>query len=194
MFEKIEILEADSIEGLIAHYNWLKKYLVKYNKECHEDDRVFIDTLSNHYEELTNYKENMAREDFIKWKESGYLNPARIKGDFVVTYRATIEIKASSEHEYDYFHRYLDDYYDDYPSESGADVVTPSSGEDKERLLIMSWKMKKFQEYKMNVPISEIEEPTNRDLKIYKEKNKKEWEQNKKRITESWEGFEDEIY
>ena len=59
MFEKIEILEADSIEGLIAHYNWLKKYLVKYNKECHEDDRVFIDTLSNHYEELTNYKENI---------------------------------------------------------------------------------------------------------------------------------------
>ena len=46
----------------------------------------------------------------------------------------------------------------------------------------------------MPVSISEIEEPTNRDLKIYKEKNKKEWEQNKKRITESWEGFEDEIY
>ena len=46
----------------------------------------------------------------------------------------------------------------------------------------------------MNVPISEIEEPTTRDLKIYKEKNKKEWEQKRKSITESWEGFEDEIY
>ena len=194
MFEKIEILQADSIEGLIAHYNWLKKYLVKYNKECHEDDRVFISTLSNHYEELTNYKENMLREDFIKWKESGYLNSARIKGDFVVAYRATIEIKSPSEHEYEYFNRYLGDCYDDYPGESGADEVTPLSGEDKERMLIKHWKMEKFLEYKMKVPISEIEEPTTRDLKIYKEKNKKEWEQKRKSITESWKGFEDEIY
>ena len=187
MFEKIEILEADSIEGLVAHYNWLKKYLSKYNSECHEDDRVSISALSNHYEELKNYNETMYRKDFEEWKENGLLNPARISGDFVVFYRATIEIKSLSENEYDYFNRYLDDYYDDYPGESGADVVTPASTEHKEKMLIMSWKMEKFTEYKLNVPIDEIEEPTARDLKIYKEKNKKEFERVKKEIAKSWE-------
>ena len=180
----MHVIQSTTVEGLIAHFNWLNKHLPKYNQE-NPDEMISISSLSSHYEHLENFKELSTKEDHENWVASEHYNPSRIRGDFLIFYRATFEFSCENERHLDWFYGFLGDC-DDFP-DNGAYDVTPNmfSGDDIKSFLIMDYKLDKV--FKRDYTwTDDVPDPSEKELEAFRHKQEIEKKRMIQRIKDSW--------
>ena len=198
-----DTVEAYSVDSIVAHYNWLTKYISRYNNSEDRIIKVEISGLSNHYEFKRDIIENWDRDNWNnKIKDNFSTNI--LDGNFV-TYKANYDLIfyiSSEENEY----RYKDvedyqidlnlfineeDWFDDYPDGLIGGFNKTEKGNKLQ--LINAWKFEKVCDGDFEKSIDDIPDPSNEEFLDYKKKLSREAEAIKLRNIKSWEGFEHEI-
>ena len=203
-----DTIHAYKVDSLISHYNWLCKWVNKYNEDKYRlwDYTVKVSSMSAHYKHKDKITEHWHRD---VWMENKYnINfKDRIENGCFITYKANYDLswfldESSTCIELsnpDHYQIDLNDYLgsksafeDNYPDGTiGGFNSTDTASED---LLITYWRIdEKGGLGAGSISSWDEEYPSEEELRAYKEKLKNEREDERLANIDSWRDFEHEI-
>lgn len=203
-----DTIQAYKVDSLISHYNWLCKWVNKYNKDKEKlfDYKVEVSSMSAHYKNEDKITERWHRDVWMKNKYNINFKD-RIENGCFITYKAnydlswfldesslSIEESIPSYYQID-LHDYLNSksaYEDNYPDGMIGGFNVSDMHIEKE--LITAWRFDEKGGLGAG-SISPWDEkyPSEEELKAYKEKLKNEREDERLANIDSWRDFEHEI-